>query len=220
LKLEANELHSNILYKHKHGLILLASCGSFSLTLVPVASSGVPRDCPHPSAVACAQLVTTAQVRCALVYTTPYLLCSHLALATLSPPVKRLALTPLCLCLAGSTADPTPCGNQTVYCPTGSVVPQFVQAGFYSDAGTGSVGIVGATANFTIMSRQVECPAGYYCTGGVAYGCPPGTYQGRLRETSLANCTGCPPGYFCGRMHGSRKAYACFRLLLTGGCAL
>ncbi len=86
-----------------------------------------------------------------------------------------------------------PCGNVTLYCPLGSEAPQVVQSGYYSDGAAGAVAV-----NTSTMVRQVECPPGYWCTGGLAYGCPGGTYQDQARRTSATDCLDCPAGLYCG----------------------
>ncbi len=59
----------------------------------------------------------------------------------------------LCIALlpaAGGTINPVPCGNVTVYCPSGSSAPQPVQPGYYSD-----VAATAAIVNTSLMARQV-----------------------------------------------------------------
>ncbi len=71
-------------------------------------------------------------------------------------------------CTAGgycglASSAPTPCGNNSVYCPTGSSAPLLAGAGYYTD------GFPGA------RSVRVLCTAGQYCPGdGVGYDCPAG----------------------------------------------
>lgn len=51
--------------------------------------------------------------------------------------------------------------------------------------------------NSTVLrSGQVPCPAGHWCSGGVAQPCPAGRWAAPLTYTS--QCTGdCAPGFFC-----------------------
>ncbi len=105
------------------------------------------------------------------------------------PPPPRL----------GGTTTPSPCGNETVYCPTGSGTPQVVQAGYYSDVAVAAgVERPAAPLTLSLMSRQVQCPKGYFCTGGQQVACPPSTYQDQVRKTGPGDCLDCPAGYFCG----------------------
>ena len=55
----------------------------------------------------------------------------------------------------GTTINPSPCGNATVYCPVGSLVPVAVQGGYFSAPATGVV-----TNATDIMAQQLDCPAG------------------------------------------------------------
>jgi hypothetical protein len=44
----------------------------------------------------------------------------------------------------------------------------------------------------------MQCPAGYYCTGGSAAAtCPAGTYSSSTGLSSSAQCTTCPVGSYC-----------------------
>jgi hypothetical protein len=55
----------------------------------------------------------------------------------------------LCCVCAGATVTPLPCGNVTVYCPTGSSAPILVPPGFYSAGG----------ANASVMSQVRTSPS-------------------------------------------------------------
>ncbi len=92
---------------------------------------------------------------------------------------------------------PLPCGgplgNVNVFCTPGSAAPQPVQAGYYSDVAVGVTVI-----NASLMSRQVECPPGYYCVGGVRLGCPAGRYQDQVGRADMGDCIVCTPGFYCG----------------------
>ena len=96
-----------------------------------------------------------------------------------------------------SSAQQVPCGDSSVYCPTGSALPSPTHAGFYSvhtgpDALTRRIiDSVNAT-----MSAEIPCDPGYYCTGGIKYPCPPGSYNWRFGLPS-ATCPLCAPGYYC-----------------------
>ncbi len=96
------------------------------------------------------------------------------------------------LCFTDATVNPQPCGNATVYCPTGSLEPTLVTDGYYTAVAAGV-----ATSATNIMAQAVECPPGSYCSGGVRQLCPPGTFQSSLRQSNLSSCALCVPGGFC-----------------------
>ncbi len=96
------------------------------------------------------------------------------------------------LACSEATVSPQPCGNVTVYCPTGSLEPTLVTDGYYTAVASGV-----ATNAANIMAQAVECPAGSYCSGGVRQLCPPGTFQSSLRQSNVSSCDACAPGGFC-----------------------
>jgi hypothetical protein len=91
-------------------------------------------------------------------------------------------------CPAGSTrATAVPCGNVTVYCPSGASWPLVVLGGYYT------VGV----ADITTQSSQAICPTGSYCVGGVRASCPFGVF-GSTTGLHTAACSGaCLAGYVC-----------------------
>jgi hypothetical protein len=93
---------------------------------------------------------------------------------------------------AGTTIDPVPCGDVTLYCPSVSLAPLTVTAGYYTAPAPGVL-----TNATNTMAQRLECPAGSYCTGGVQLPCPAGTFQSGLRKTSAADCRTCIAGYYC-----------------------
>ena len=80
-----------------------------------------------------------------------------------------------------------PCGGDTVYCPTGAAKAIAVKPGFFSVGGD----------NATDRSAQSACPKGTFCTGGIKFDCPPGTY-GRTGRLTSSSCNGqCYRGHYC-----------------------
>jgi hypothetical protein len=112
-------------------------------------------------------------------------------------PLRWRMKPPVCVHAAGcssvhadGTAAPLPCGNVTVYCPPGSTAPTPVVLGYYTAPAA-------PTSATDVMAMAVECPAGYYCAGGVRTACPAGTYQGGTRRAVLGDCRVCTAGGFC-----------------------
>jgi hypothetical protein len=99
---------------------------------------------------------------------------------------------------ASPSARQHPCGSSQFYCPRGSFEPTHVHEGFYSVV-TGDDGgalRLWVTDNST-CSAEVPCEPGYYCTGGIKYPCPPGTFGWRYGLSTM-QCSGeCAPGYYC-----------------------
>jgi hypothetical protein len=87
---------------------------------------------------------------------------------TFQGSTRKSSVSDCAACNAGgycgvASAAPAPCGNDSVYCPSGSSVPLPVGPGYYS------TGFVGA------RSSRAQCPAGQFCPGdGLAYDCPAG----------------------------------------------
>jgi len=75
-------------------------------------------------------------------------------------------------CPTGSS-NPIHCGNHSVYCPFGSVLPIQVSAGYYTTQGTydGSADGLNST-----RSWQLICEPGFYCIDGVKQPCNSGLY--------------------------------------------
>ena len=117
--------------------------------------------------------------------------------------------TPLCsgLCVAGFYCPEgtinyvlNRCGSVDKYCPQGSATPQTAPEGYYTTPETGNV-----------MTRTgIEiCPLGHYCTGGVKYECPAGSY-GSSEGLTSSECSGlCEAGYYCPAGSTSSTANDC-----------
>jgi hypothetical protein len=76
------------------------------------------------------------------------------------------------------------CGSAEFFCPEGSVLPLRVFEGYYSIGGIKSqrVRYLNSTHNATVFENataQRICEAGQYCTLGVKYVCPAGSYGNR-----------------------------------------
>ena len=104
-------------------------------------------------------------------------------------------------CPPGSVSDSKyDCGGVDRYCPPGSESPLFVPDGFISGP---------FSANETLRSTIEACPLGYYCTGGVSYPCPAGSF-GNSTGLSTPACSGlCPIGFYCPEGSSSPDMYPC-----------
>ncbi len=102
-------------------------------------------------------------------------------------------------CLEGSpNKQQFVCGNSSVFCPRGSFEPTFAHEGFYSahsghDAGEQWYW----DKNNVTCSVELPCEPGYYCTKGIKYPCPPGTFGWRYGMTDHFCGGQCAPGYYC-----------------------
>ncbi|OQR95945.1 hypothetical protein THRCLA_22041 [Thraustotheca clavata] len=90
-------------------------------------------------------------------------------------------------CPPGSfSAQQFACGASNVYCPAGSSLPIPVKVGYYT------IGNINST-----RVDQRSCEIGSFCSRGIIYECPSGTYgdsPGLTDET----CSGwCSAGYYC-----------------------
>lgn len=47
------------------------------------------------------------------------------------------------------------------------------------------------------MSKPIYCKPGFYCPGGMAKPCPPGTYNNRSDVSLDGACADCPRGMYC-----------------------
>jgi len=47
------------------------------------------------------------------------------------------------------------------------------------------------------MTAPIDCKRGYYCPGGVAQACPPGTFNNRSGLSMESACSDCIPGKYC-----------------------
>jgi len=101
---------------------------------------------------------------------------------------------------ASVSPRPNKCGNATVFCPTGSALPQpVVPEGFYAThAGSPYQGAAALRdPHNTTCSAQLLCEPGYWCRDGIKYQCPAGRF-GWARGSSSPDCGGiCAAGYRC-----------------------
>ena len=105
------------------------------------------------------------------------------------------------------------CGNSTVYCPPGSWGPTPVRDGYYCihtgmDAGALDLvdrdGVIPESleakpymTNKKLCAAEITCEPGHFCSGGIMYPCPAGTYGARYLLNSH-QCDGqCAAGYYC-----------------------
>ncbi len=114
------------------------------------------------------------------------------------------------------TVSPQPCGNVTVYCPAGSLMPTAVSIGFYTAAPAPAAAAINAT---DVMSQAVECPPGSFCAGGERFPCPGGTFADAPRRTAATDCLACSAGWYC--PVGSAHATPCGgdTVYCPAGCA-
>lgn len=85
------------------------------------------------------------------------------------------------------------CGGANKYCPEGSSAPLPVPSGYYSVDSNG----LDTVDSQHSRSNILICPLGYWCSEGVKYTCPAGTY-GSATGLSDASCSGlCPQGFYC-----------------------
>lgn len=100
---------------------------------------------------------------------------------------RKSALEPCELCPLGSYCQNEtamlPCPSAEFFCPLGSVAPIRATQGFFT------------LPLATNHSRHYEepCPAGYFCTGGVARVCPRGFYCGEM----LTSPVPCGEEHYC-----------------------
>ena len=89
--------------------------------------------------------------------------------------------------------------------PQGVSSPALVTDGYFT--GPGAAGT--AVADVTHQQYQTQCPPGSYCTGGVRYDCPGGTY-GASPGLLDRGCSGaCNAGYYCPPGSSSARAAPC-----------
>lgn len=67
-----------------------------------------------------------------------------------------------------------PCYNYSFYCPEGIDKPISVNIGYYSLPNTDLTALSESTEILRI-SEEI-CPVGYFCSDGLKYPCPAGTY--------------------------------------------
>lgn len=103
------------------------------------------------------------------------------------------------------------CGSADLYCPEGSAVPTASLEGYYTVDPQGSDDVNSASSR----SAQKVCPRGHYCTAGVKYLCPGGTY-GTREGLDTAACSGmCPEGWYCPAGSTQPYLYSCLTNLGT-----
>lgn len=90
-------------------------------------------------------------------------------------------------CLEGSIRnDEYECGDESVYCPSGSYIPLKIPAGYY-----------GVGNSKTTQYSYKKCEKGYWCVNGIKNECESGKY-GNEKGLSDESCSGiCPCGYYC-----------------------
>ena len=85
---------------------------------------------------------------------------------TLQPSPYSGPCTEGYFCPSGSSkSEEVPCGDPSLYCPTGSPSPLAVQPGWYT--------VNGST---TTRSAIAKAPRGHYAMRGLLYECPAGRY--------------------------------------------
>lgn len=95
--------------------------------------------------------------------------------------------------------QPVPCGNASSFCPSGSVSPRPIPAGYYGTGGS----------DFKLFSGILKCPAGSFCQQGHKFACLAG-YYGDSEGLTVESCTGlCPAGWFCPAGTTSKHMYPC-----------
>lgn len=113
----------------------------------------------------------------------------------------RVVTASTTLCPAGyfcTCGIPTPCTNLSTFCPANVAAPLLVAAGYYSYP-------LGAGQR---RSSQRMCPLGAFCSLGVHYWCPPGTYGVATRQLARAACARCPAGRYSSG-YGANSSTAC-----------
>ncbi len=100
-------------------------------------------------------------------------------------------------CPAGSAAA-TPCGDDTMYCPSGSTAPMTAEPGYYTEGAVGN------------RVARVQCDPGLFCPGdGHAHPCPAGRY-GDTPGLTNASCSGvCAGGVLCAAQTASAAGQVC-----------
>ncbi|ETP31356.1 hypothetical protein F442_19775 [Phytophthora nicotianae P10297] len=98
------------------------------------------------------------------------------------------------------------CGDSSLFCPSGSVVPTPVSTGYYSVRpqpfeadiiAKAEASSVESSKSGDIIDGQRVCEPGAFCIDGKKFLCPAGRYGDKPGETSPL-CTGlCTRGYYC-----------------------
>ena len=102
-------------------------------------------------------------------------------------------------CTIGSTSSTQfPCGNASVYCPSGSSTPLVATPGQLTVGGTP-----------TNRSGTVMCDSSQYCVNGTTFPCPPGRF-GCATGLGSPDCNGpCAQGFYCPAGSDSNHATPC-----------
>mmetsp|Transcript_21458 Transcript_21458/g.33249 ORF Transcript_21458/g.33249 Transcript_21458/m.33249 type:complete len:204 (+) Transcript_21458:517-1128(+) len=58
-------------------------------------------------------------------------------------------------------------------------------------------------------SKEIPCPVGYWCVGGIKRPCPPGRFGGRELETGPSCAGKCMAGYWCGEASTRKNQNSC-----------
>ena len=102
--------------------------------------------------------------------------------------------------LASTSPTARVCGHAGVYCGPGATDPRTVTPGYYTDPSVPAA----------VRSRELPCPAGFYCRGGVKFPCLPGRFGADSTNYSNDRCQGpCQSGYFCPEASTSPRMTPC-----------
>lgn len=85
-----------------------------------------------------------------------------------------------------------PCTLAGTFCPAGTAQALPVNEGYVTLFRV----VPGFADNVPLSYSQAPCPIGSFCSSGVAYACPSGSYSSRLRQTSPLSCTQCELGFY------------------------
>ena len=110
-------------------------------------------------------------------------------------------------CPREGTVEPVECGNSTVFCVEGSILPERVSAGFFTVGGLGN----------TTRDGQRIAPLGYYASEGQVKPCREGHY-GSVAGLSDESCSGtCEAGKSEGT-HPNKRIRVTREKLMTNTC--
>ena len=101
---------------------------------------------------------------------------------------------------AAGACSQTACSGRTKYSAAGAASCSTVSTGYYT---------TGCNSSSNACTSQTICAKGTYCSSGVAYNCPGGTY-GSTTGLSTNACSGkCTAGYYCPAGSTSATQNAC-----------
>ena len=101
---------------------------------------------------------------------------------------------------AAGACSQTACSGRTKYSAAGAASCSTVSTGYYT---------TGCNSSSNACTSQTICAKGTYCSSGVAYDCPGGTY-GSTTGLSTNACSGkCTAGYYCPAGSTSATQNAC-----------